>query len=123
MIGLDVVDVKRFEETLRRSAGLQERLFTDAERAYCDAKGDPIRHLAGTLAAKEAVIKAVRLGNLVAWARRIEITRRPDGVPQATVAGRADLSMSISISHDGGWAAATALVHRARNTNLQSWLT
>lgn len=123
MIGIDVVDVERFEKVLGRAGGLEERLFTKAERAYCDTRGNRTRHLAGTLAAKEAVIKAARLGSLVAWARRIEIIRGADGAPAVAVKGRRDLELSLSISHDGGWAAATALLQRSRNSNLRTWLT
>lgn len=108
MIGIDVVDVERFRATLERSPGLPDRLFTPDERAYCDAGSDPVMHMAGTLAAKEAVIKALSLGNLAAWARRVEITRATSGAPTATVTGR-DESVGISISHDGGYAAAVAI--------------
>lgn len=118
-----MVDVERFSEALGRAGGLEERLFTKAERAYCDTRGNRIRHLAGTFAAKEAVIKAARLGPLVAWARRIEIVRGTDGAPAVSVKGRRDLELALSISHDGGWAAATALLQRSRNSNLQTWLT
>jgi phosphopantetheinyl transferase (holo-ACP synthase) len=65
-----------------------------------------VEHLAGTLAAKEAVIKSLRLGPLVAWSRRIEI-HREQGVPYAVVDGQ---TVPISISHDGGVAAAIAVV-------------
>lgn len=106
MLGVDVVDVERLRTTLARSPGLEARLFTKAERTYCGKHTDPTGHLAGTLAAKEAVIKALDLGSLVAWARRIEIDRRPSGRPVATVEGRV---VPVSISHDGGVAVAVAL--------------
>jgi holo-[acyl-carrier protein] synthase len=106
MIGIDVVDVARFDKALRRSPGLETRLFTSAEIKYCRTRSRSIEHLAGTLAAKEAVIKSLRLGPLVAWSRRIEI-RREQGVPYAAVSGR---TVVLSISHDGGVAAAVAVV-------------
>lgn len=62
MIGVDTVDIDRFRLSMSRSPGLEGRLFSAAERSYCRERPDPIRHLAGTLAAKEAVIKAGRLG-------------------------------------------------------------
>jgi len=106
MLGVDVVDVERLRTTLARSPGLESRLFSESERTYCADHTDPARHLAGTLAAKEAVIKALDLGTLVGWARRIEIERRPSGQPVATVDGKV---VPISISHDGGVAVAVAL--------------
>jgi phosphopantetheine--protein transferase-like protein len=108
MIGIDVVDVARLAVALERTPSLETRLFTEAERGYCNSKTDPVTRFAGTMAAKEAVIKALRLGPLNAWARRIEITREPGGEPYARVEGRSD-RLPVSISHDGGVAVACAL--------------
>ena len=114
MIGVDVVDIARFRSALERSPALEERLFTKAERIYCRSKGHPEVHLAGTLAAKEAVIKALRLGPLVAWGPRIEVLRGDSGAPSARVAGTPEAgSIQLSISHDGGVAVAVALVDRS----------
>lgn len=110
MIGVDIVDVARFSAALERSPGLEERLFTKQERVYCRSKRQPLVHLAGTLAAKEAVIKALRLGPLVAWGPRIEVLRDRSGAPCARVSGRAGAeAIEVSISHDGGVAVAIAL--------------
>ena len=108
MIGIDVVDMARLARALERAPGLEARLFTKTERAYCRAKQDPVTRLAGTLAAKEAVIKALQLGPLVAWAWRIEVTRTEAGAPLARIEGR-DEVVQLSISHDGGVAVAVAL--------------
>ena len=106
MLGIDVVDVERFRAALTRAAALETRLFTALEREHCHALPDPVIHLAGTLAAKEAVIKALRLGSLAAWSRRIEIRRAGDGSPRAFVGER---EIEVSISHDGSTAVAVAL--------------
>ena len=106
MIGVDVVDVARFRAALARSPRLETNLFTASEREHCRATRDPVLHLAGTLAAKEAVIKALRLGSLAAWGMRVEITRAPDGSPRASVGDR---TVEVSISHDGPIAVAVAL--------------
>jgi holo-[acyl-carrier protein] synthase len=110
LLGVDVVDIERLRSRLERSPRLEHRLFTEAEREYCKDTSDPVVSLAGTLAAKEAVIKALRLGPLVAWAGRIEITRAESGAPRARVEvvpppGR----LEISISHDAGVAVAVAV--------------
>jgi holo-[acyl-carrier protein] synthase len=109
VIGVDVVDVARFRAALARSPRLEAKLFTASEREHCGSSRDPVVHLAGTLAAKEAVIKALRLGSLAAWGARVEITRALDGSPRASVGDR---SVEVSISHDGPVAVAVAL---ARN--------
>jgi holo-[acyl-carrier protein] synthase len=111
MIGVDVVDVVRLQRALERSPKLEVRLFTPAERAYCGARRNRAQGLAGTLAAKEAVIKALRLGPLPAWAQRIEVRRDRDGVPSAVVG---DTEVAVSISHDGPVAVAVALAPPSR---------
>ena len=112
MIGVDVVSVPRFRRTIEQQSALAARLFTTEEREYCSARGDPVRHLAGTLAGKEAVIKCLQLGPLVAWARRIEIDRAPSGAPRARVRGHPPVA--ISITHDGDLAIAVALLSGVR---------
>ena len=106
MLGIDVVDIERFRAALERMPAIEDRIFTKAERDHCRACADPVLHLAGTLAAKEAVIKALRLGSLAAWCGRVEIARAPDGAPRAHVQGR---EIHVSISHDGPVAVAVAL--------------
>ncbi len=108
-LGVDVVDVDRIRTALG-SNGLERRLFTLTERRYCGSKPDPAIHFAGTLAAKEAVIKALGLGPLAAWARCIEIEREDNGAPIAHVQmGATKRIVPVSISHDGGVAVAIAL--------------
>jgi holo-[acyl-carrier protein] synthase len=106
VIGVDVVDIERLRAVLERRPRMEERLFTPAERAYCSGRVNPVEHLAGTLAAKEAVIKALRLGSLAAWGARIEVVRAASGEPRALVGGR---TVAVSISHDGPVAVAVAL--------------
>ena len=111
MLGVDVVGVERLRTALERSPGLEARLFTEGERAYCRSHRDRAASFAGTLAAKEAVIKALRLGPLVAWARRIEIERAASGEPRARISrsANAQQEVEVSISHDAGIAIAIAM--------------
>jgi len=52
-IGVDVVDISRMDEALRRTPALASRLFTEGERGRAPAS------LAACFAAKEAVAKAL----------------------------------------------------------------
>jgi phosphopantetheine--protein transferase-like protein len=113
VIGIDAVDIERLRYLFRRSRAVEFRLFTPEERRYCNSRVDPVMHFAGTLAVKEAVIKAARLGPLVAWSRRIEVEREPSGIPRARIHGIDHGPIDISISHDGSMAVAIA-VHRSR---------
>lgn len=110
MIGIDVVDVERFRKTIARSPRLVDRFFTAAEIAYTQRYEDPVIRLAGTFAAKEAVMKAAGKVPAAAFAARIEIVRSDDGAPKAVFD---ETTIPISISHDGGVAAAVAFVGRA----------
>lgn len=105
-LGVDVVEVERFRALLERSPRFAARFFTADEREHCAASGDAAERLAGTFAAKEAVMKALGLTPAPAWAARIRIARAASGRPEAVVDGRA---VAVSISHDGPVAVAVAL--------------
>jgi holo-[acyl-carrier protein] synthase len=107
------VDIERLRVVMQRSHGTERRLFTRSERDYCEGRGDPVLHYAGTLAAKEAVIKAAGLGTLAAWGRRIEVRRNSFGAPQVKVIGIDHSRFDLSISHDGSMAVAVAVVDRS----------
>lgn len=106
-IGVDLVDIPRFERSLTRTPRLLERLFTPAER------GLKPHSLAARYAAKEALIKALGGSDGVHWTD-IEVASEASGRPifalsgetATTVAARGITSMHLSLSHDAGLAAA-----------------
>ncbi len=104
-IGIDIVDLDRFRKKVAKNPRLQGRVFTGREMDYCSKFSDPFPHLAGTFAAKEAVIKA--LGRNPGW-RSIEI-RREEGRPVAYLDGK-PLPGSLSISHSRSSAVAVFLL-------------
>ena len=88
-LGLDLVQIDRLAEMLeRRGDRLLERLFTDAERAYCDRRKRRATHYAGRFAVKEAVMKALGTGwaQGVRW-RDIEVVRQPGRAPELALHG------------------------------------
>jgi holo-[acyl-carrier protein] synthase len=103
-IGLDVIEIERIARALARP-GFRERVFTEAEREYCDSRPHPAQHYAARFAGKEAVGKALGCGVHFTW-REIEIAGRPkpgvqlSGRTRAFAdrvrAGRIDLSMTHS---------------------------
>lgn len=109
MIGIDAVPIERLRDLLERVPAAESRLFSVSERSYCRSHSDPVLHLAGTLATKEAVIKAASLGPLVSWCRRIEVRRTGSGAPTVSIDGVAHEGVHVSISHDGGMAVAVAV--------------
>ena len=106
-IGVDIVDIPRFERSLVRTPRLLDRLFTAAER------GLKPHSLAARYAAKEALIKALGGSDGVHWTD-IEVASEPSGRPvfaltgetAATVAARGVTAVHLSLSHDAGLATA-----------------
>jgi holo-[acyl-carrier protein] synthase len=106
-VGVDVVDVKRFERTLRRTPSLSDRLFTDVERTL------PTVSLAARFAAKEAVAKVLGAPGGLAW-HDVEVRREAGGRPSIAVRGSVAeaaqalgiTSWHVSLSHDNGTAVA-----------------
>lgn len=100
-IGVDVVDLARFAETLERTPTMRSRLFTDAEAHLS------VESLAGRFAAKEAFVKALRAPAGMSW-QDIEIVNEPHGAPRFQLYGAAlnrakELGITtthLSISHD-----------------------
>jgi holo-[acyl-carrier protein] synthase len=89
-IGLDATDLPRIAEMLQRyGERFLRRVFTDAEIAYCTRRRDPVPHLAGRFAVKEAAMKALGTGRTrgVLW-KDIEVIR-VGGPPQLRFHGGA----------------------------------
>ncbi|MBA8816738.1 holo-[acyl-carrier protein] synthase [Microbacterium halimionae] len=106
-IGIDLVDIPRFEAHISRTPKLLERLFSPAERVLKP------RSLAARYAAKEALIKALGGSDGVHWTE-IEVTPEASGRPWFTltgstaevVAARGIDTLHLSMSHDVGFAVA-----------------
>ncbi|HYZ70550.1 MAG TPA: holo-ACP synthase [Thermoleophilaceae bacterium] len=117
-IGIDLLEVDRFERALARRPRLAERLFSEHERAYSEARPRPARHLAARFCAKEAVAKA--LGERVWSFSDVEVVSG-GGPPRVSLHGRLaerarelDVAPVISLTHTRTTAAASALLRRAR---------
>jgi holo-[acyl-carrier protein] synthase len=121
-IGIDIVEVYRIAETLERTPRFTERVFTEAEHAYCDAKGAAAaQSYAGKFAAKEAFLKALKTGwrGKITW-QDIEILSDDQGVPTLHVSGEASTlfkdsgatRMHLSISHTAEHAVAQVIFEK-----------
>ena len=106
-VGVDLVDLARFKESLDRTPGLADRLFTATER------GLGIESLAATFAAKEAVAKALGAPRGLQW-HDVEVIRSESGRPSLQMSGSVAAAASglgvvtwhVSLSHDAGMAIA-----------------
>lgn len=98
-IGVDLCEVDRMRAALARTPTIRGRLFTAAERRYCDLRPDPSERYAARFAAKEAVLKAMGLGVGACPWTEIEVQRAPEGQPSLLLRGRAmELAQERGIS-------------------------
>jgi holo-[acyl-carrier protein] synthase len=109
-IGIDVVDIKRFHESLERTPGLREKLFTPAESVVKESS------LAARFAAKEALYKALSPEHGLQW-HDAEVINLPNGKPAFLFRGQiADVidgaTVHLSLSHDAGIASAMVVIER-----------
>ena len=88
-IGTDLVEVDRFRLALARRPTIEERLFSDAERAYSHRYADPTKHLAARFGAKEAVMKAMGVGLWKFPLRDVEVVLLRTGQPLVQLHGKA----------------------------------
>lgn len=106
-IGIDVVDIVRFERSLARTPALVDRLFAESERDR------PARSLAARFAAKESLIKALGGHAVIRW-HEMRIVQDPDGNPDFELTGGLAMHVRalgidrvhLSMSHDAGMASA-----------------
>src|SRR5205085_10209784 len=89
-LGFDATDIPRIGEVFERyGERVLQRIFTAGEIAYCTRRRNPVPHLAGRFAAKEAAMKALGTGHSrgVLW-KDIEVMRA-GGPPQLRLHGGA----------------------------------
>ena len=121
-IGVDVVDVERMQFALERTPRIRQRLFTEAEIAYCEKYRFAERHYAGRWAAKEAVTKALGCG-LIEW-NGVEVVRMRRSAPTVRISGKIkkfaeavgvrEEDLYVSISHSELSAVAVCVLRRER---------
>ena len=118
-VGIDVVDIARFERSLARTPGLRHRLFTEAE------SGLPAHSLAARFAVKEALAKALGAPRGLLWTDA-EVVASPAGRPSLKAAGTvaaaaASLGVTswhLSLSHDAGIASAVVIAEGDKPAGL-----
>jgi holo-[acyl-carrier protein] synthase len=115
-VGIDVVPVARFAESLARTPSLADRLFTAGEQITESGTARTAESLAARFAAKEALAKSLGAGGGMAWTDAevlVDDVGRPSLSVSGTVLARAEslgvTRFHVSLSHDGGIASATVL--------------
>ena len=111
---MDLIEIDRIARALERPR-FRERVYTEAEREYCDSKANPAQSYAARFAGKEAVGKALGCGVHFTW-REIEIAGRPK--PSVRLSGRTAAfaekvgagAIDLSMTHSQKLAAAICVV-------------
>lgn len=118
-IGIDLVDVARFERSVSRTPGVLARLFAESEQL--DGKDRrSMRSMAARFAAKEAVIKAIGDSAGVRWHDMAVVSdglRNPSievyNALSDIVSARGIAIIHLSMSHDAGIAIASVIAEGA----------
>lgn len=138
-LGVDIVEIARMRRVMERTPLFAAKVFTEAERAYCDSKANPTTHYAARFAAKEAVCKALGTGILVDGMRMtdVEVVRDSRGKPTVALHGQAaarakdqgvlDIPLSLTYTHSVAVANAVAIteasqVERERRRDVKAEL-
>jgi holo-[acyl-carrier protein] synthase len=122
-LGMDIVSIERIQGLLdQHGERFRERLFTDAERGYCESMPHAALHYAARFAAKEAFVKALGTGfdEGVAWLD-VAVGRGPGGKPSLEISGKAlEIMQSlgavrshVSLTHEPTYAAAVVILEAA----------
>ena len=117
--GIDLIECARIAAIVERHRErFERRVLTEAEQATAGRFTDPIPHIAGRFAAKEAVLKLLGTGwrGRILWTD-IEILNDPMGQPEVTLHGECARIASeknisrilLSITHTQHYAAASAI--------------
>ncbi|HXW80939.1 MAG TPA: holo-ACP synthase [Acidimicrobiales bacterium] len=108
-VGVDLVSVTDVRHALKDlGEGYLERIFTQGEVSWCGAAADPAPNFAAVFAAKEAVVKALRVDDLHPGWRSIEVHKRDEhhfevrlfGAAAELAAQQGTHELALSLSHN-----------------------
>ena len=113
-IGVDLVDVARFETAIANTPKLKDRLFTEGEKSLNSYS------LAARFAAKEALMKAVGKAKGLSF-QEVQIIKDEYGKPSFELSGQSEITvldrgianLHLSLSHDGQMAIAYVIAEGA----------
>ena len=114
-IGTDIVKISRFKKLLEdNNENFFDKIFTSSEIKYCNSYSDPHIHFAGKYAAKESIKKAL-LSNKICdqiSLSEIQVLNRENKSPYIIIDILKDIKFNVSISHDGDYAIAFAIIEK-----------
>lgn len=116
-IGIDIIEIKRIERAIHKNENFLKRIFTVKEIEYFESIDYGVNSIAGSFAAKEAIMKVLGTGLREFKWTDIEIGRDHLGKPYSMLHNNAKRmadncnikEILISISHSKEYAVAQAL--------------
>lgn len=119
MVGIDLININRIEK-LKEKKHFYDKFFTEIEMMYIESKYYRNKHIAGIIACKEAVSKSFGVGiSQQLGLKDIEILHNDKGAPYINTKLEKISKLifqynvekvSVSISHDGDYAIAIAML-------------
>jgi len=119
-LGIDIIEIARVKKSIDKFGDkFLEKVFTEGEIKYCNAKFNKYQHYAARFAAKEAVYKALASGwtEGLRW-KDIEILNDDSGMPSVNPSGKlksflsGDTQLRISISHSDNYVTSVAIIFK-----------
>jgi signal peptidase I len=127
-IGTDIIKIDRIRGLIAEYRDkFLHRCFTPSERERADTKHDPAHAYARLYAAKEALLKALGTGmrDGISW-QDVQISWNKYGAPTAifgpgarTYLSHNDVNISLSMSDDGEYAVAFAIIEKNMTRDIQ----
>lgn len=120
-VGIDMIEVDRVKDSMKKESGFREMVFSEHEIAYCQPKANRFEHYAARYAAKEAFYKALGTGWLDGTAfNEVEIINLPNGKPEIRFLGlTAEIikklrlkNIQVSLTHLKAMASAVVVIEK-----------
>lgn len=117
-VGVDIVEIRRIEEAMKRHDSFIDKIFSDVEIEYLKKRNFRAEFVAGRFAAKEAIVKALGTGFKGFKIKDIVVDREVSGKPVVILKGNAQIlaetfgnyKIHLSISHGQESAIAYAIL-------------
>lgn len=112
-IGIDIIELDRIQNSLRKSDKLIKRILTKDEQkvfSLLQQEYRQVEYAAGRFAAKEAFAKAVGSGIGKLSFQDIEIMQKKSGEPSLQAVGYESEHVFLSISHSKTYAVAQVII-------------
>tara|TARA_Y100000590_G_scaffold82446_1_gene91802 strand:- start:42 stop:431 length:390 start_codon:yes stop_codon:yes gene_type:complete len=120
-IGTDIVNINRIKILFKKnSKTFKKRIYTDFEIKTCERRKNKIECFAKRFAAKEALFKAVSIGNKLKF-KEVEVRNNLLGAPKLIIKGvslknlkkilkNKKFKIHLSLSDDKPWAVASVII-------------